>query len=185
MQSTGLPPRCAFRQLVTCHVSHSLTYLLTFLLQVLVAIVVGVGSIAFLRKRQRVRAAELRASFVAPIGNEVAVEFASYLEQGLVLCYRHRDGCGVGVRFAEGTFVYGHASEGDLPTSSEFIAQGWCDSERREFPSHDEFVLWLAAHSSRSLSAEGDHQRLTKDRIEKAIEYCRQNSSSNWACYHG
>lgn len=162
-----------------------MSYPQAFLLEILIAFAAGSCLITYLRKRRRLREIEFQAGFVAPIGRALAEALAVFLEQGLVITFRHRDGCGLSLRYAEDRFIYGNASDAELSVPSVFATQRWKDDERREFFSRDEFVSWLSVQSSRSLSAGGGHQRLTRDRITKAIEFCLHNDTSKWSSYNG
>ena len=162
-----------------------MTYSLTFFLAVLLGIAATMGAISYVRRHSRITDAEQSASLHFPVGPELAEVMAIFLQRGLVLCYRHRDDCGMGLRFADGKFIYGHASDGVLPSPSELHQWGWNDSERMEFDSSTAFVSWLSAQTDLSLSAEPNTQRLTRSRLVKAMDYCMKHDRSAWPSYAG
>lgn len=75
------------------------------------------------RKRQKRAAAKsahnAEALATIPVGKELSERTAELLQQGLQLCYRHRDYCGMGLREFDGTFVYGTVVDGHLLTPRE------------------------------------------------------------------
>jgi hypothetical protein len=90
---------------------------------------------------------------VIVVGETLATKVARQLEAGNILAYNHRDYCGVGLRFADGIYVYGAVYDGYLPTAIE--AKDYDSSsneERRHFHSRESFVAWLAIQSDVSLS---------------------------------
>jgi hypothetical protein len=108
-------------------------------------------------------------------GLALANAVADRLEKGDVLAYGHRDYCGVGLRFADGEFIYGEVSDGELPTSKEL--KGWSDIpnkfERLTFSTRHDFIAWLADQSDISLHGANlrapqlvGNQRLTLKRLE-------------------
>ncbi len=112
----------------------------------------------------------------ATVGVELATKVAQLLEAGKMLAYGHRDYCGMGLRYAEGSFIYGEVDDGFLLVESEVKHLQAVDSERRLFASRAAFVEWLASQSDESLS--GSHlqdawlrnnQRITIDRLESFV----------------
>ena len=108
-------------------------------------------------------------------GLALASAVADRLYNGDVLAYGHRDYCGMGLRFADGEFIYGEVSDGELPTSEELKI--WSDIphkfERLTFSSKSDFVAWLAAQSDTSLHGTDlrgpqlvGNQRITLKRLE-------------------
>jgi hypothetical protein len=89
-----------------------------------------------------------------PYGPQLASLVADRLERGDVLSYRHRDYCGLGLRFAEGDYIYGEVSDGLLPSTPDL--RSWSaippKMERLVFASRKEFVEWLARQSDDALS---------------------------------
>lgn len=118
------------------------------------------------------------------IGTDLANQIAEYLEGGLILAFRHKEYCGVGLRFAEGRYVYGHVADGDLPTPTEFAEWGWSSYERREFLDRASFVSWLATETTNSLAGDGN-QRLTRGRLVDAARFCSQHPKEQWPRYAG
>ncbi|WP_226467616.1 hypothetical protein [Luteimonas panaciterrae] len=47
----------------------------------------------------------------AAVGAELATKEAQLLEAGEMLAYRHRDYCGMGLRYAEGRFICGEVDD--------------------------------------------------------------------------
>jgi len=128
------------------------------------------------------------ASATIPIGEELSERTAELLRQGLQLCYRHRDYCGMGLREFDGTFVYGALQDGRLLTpresQEELAAYPNCRDERTEFASAELFVVWLSQQSDASLAGDGN-QRLTRTRLLKAHDFCRDNPRERWPDYAG
>lgn len=73
--------------------------------------------------------------------------------------FSHRDYCGTGLMYVNGTFVYGHVYDGEIQDSI------------REFRSEENFLAWLAEQSDESLRGAGedkffvDNQRITVGRL--------------------
>lgn len=91
-----------------------------------------------------------------------------------MLAYSHRDYCGVGLRYADGEYIYGELSDGELPSTREL--ESWLSvpesMERRIFESRDVFVAWLSEQTDQSLYGEDlqpqwlvGNQRLTVGRL--------------------
>lgn len=147
----------------------------TFLLQILAAALVASGAVFLLRKRNRKRFALEVGRASEPYGAPLASAVADRLERGDVLSYGHRDYCGMGIRFADGRYIYGEVADGELP--SELELSKWTDVptnwERLVFHSRSEFVGWLARQSNDTLSGKElrdqwliGNQRITRQRLE-------------------
>lgn len=110
----------------------------------------------------------------ATVGSDLADRVAQVLEAGKVLAHQHRDYCGMGLRYADGKFIYGEVNDGLLPSDHEVKHwQAGGDIERRSFSSRLAFVEWLASQSNESLSGANltqewlrNNQRLTVERLE-------------------
>lgn len=143
--------------------------------------VVGLVAMFLLRRHilhSRAGAEEARSSAVISTeayGRELAEAVASRLERGDSLAYGHRDYCGTGLRFADGEFICGEVSDGELLTSKEL--KTWSDIpnkfEHITFSQRHEFIEWLAAQSDVSLHGADlrapqlvGNQRLTLQRLE-------------------
>ncbi|MCZ2496114.1 hypothetical protein GN316_05035 [Xylophilus sp. Kf1] len=144
-------------------------------------------------KKRRRRAAAHRAHkpvllSTVPIGKELGERTAELLRQGLQLCFRHRDYCGMGLRECNGIFVYGALQDGHLLAPAEWqqslAAYPQHQDERTEFPTAELFILWLSRQSDASLAGDGN-QRLTRSRILKAHDFCRNHPPGRWADYAG
>ncbi|TCS32441.1 hypothetical protein EDC30_1235 [Paucimonas lemoignei] len=128
--------------------------------------------------RSRAAAREIRRSVVMstePYGRELAEAVANRLERGDILAYGHRDYCGIGLRYADGEYIYGEVSDGELPSRAQLSK--WTDvpaqMERRVFSSRNLFVSWLADQSDESLHGRElqdkwlvGNQRLSKRRLD-------------------
>ncbi|WP_123693840.1 hypothetical protein [Delftia acidovorans] len=144
------------------------------------------------RKRQKRAAAKSAhnadALATIPIGKELSERTAELLQQGLQLCYRHRDYCGMGLREFDGTFVYGTVVDGHLLTpresQKELAAYPNHRDERTEFQSAELFITWLSQQCDASLAGDGN-QRLTRTRLLKAHDFCRNNPQECWPGYAG
>lgn len=140
--------------------------------------------IALRRRIQANRAREWEVEQTEPFGGELAAAVADFL--GLVIAYGHRDDCGMGLRCAEGVFIYGSVSDGKLPTPSEAVARQRADKERKEFADTDSFVRWLSMQTGKSLGVETPYsQHVTRRRLIKAVEFCSKNEPSRWPRYAG
>lgn len=139
--------------------------------------------------KRRIQASRLRkweSEQTVPFGEELAASVADLLQHGLVIAFSHRDWCGAGLRYAEGAFIYGMVSDGELPTPSEVLAWKWSDKERREFADVDSFVQWLSQQTGKSLGVQTPNdQHLTRHRLMKAVEFCSKNAPSRWPQYTG
>lgn len=156
----------------------------TFLIQLFLAVLVGSTLIYYLRKKRERDAEAERLEEQTAFGNDLATQIATYLEGGLVIAFHHRDYCGVGLRFAEGRYIYAHVTDGELPTPTELAAWGWNSNERQEFTSREAFVSWLASQTTLALA--GDHnQRLTRKRLLDAAAFCSKQPIERWSTYAG
>ena len=126
-----------------------------FLLEVLIAALLGTATIYFLRRRRTQYATGKAIADSTPIGSELAQQIAELLEQGLQICLRHRDYCGMGLRYREGIFLYGEVIDGELPA----------DDKHEAFTSREAFASWLATQSNCTLHGDGN-QRLTRERLD-------------------
>lgn len=115
----------------------------------------------------------------ATYGADLAARVASLLEEGYPLTHAHRDYCGMGLVFQGGHYCYSEIWDG-LPLELESLqtcGQPWAQA----FARREDFILWLAAQTDRSLSrleAEDDfyHQNQTIHR-QQLIEFVRQHES--------
>lgn len=155
---------------------------MNWLSNLLLPALVGLGGFYVLRKHWSAQPKPAKPSSSAPVGVNVAKAVANSLEQGAVLAYTHRDYCGVGLRYADGEYIYGEVTDGDLPSTKQL--QSWPSipqqMERQTFGSRDAFVSWLSEQSDQSLSGERLHpewlvgnQRLTLSRL---IAFVNDNS---------
>lgn len=108
------------------------------------------------------------------VGKDIAAKVADRLEKGEELVYRHRDYCGMGLRFVENVFVYGEAQDGYILAPVEISTwskppESW---EYRTFAGREDFIRWLAVQTDESLSGidvpkkgTANNQRLTIKRL--------------------
>jgi hypothetical protein len=156
-----------------------------FWLEVIAAVVIGGGSISFLRRRSAARQAAREAGMAVPIGNELAQVAAIYIRSGLVITYHHKEWCGFGLRYAEGKFIYGGSHDGEILTPTELAACGWNVPGRKEFDSREQFVSWLAPQTNELFASDDRGQPMTRERIVSAVEYCLRTDRSLWPSYAG
>lgn len=121
------------------------------------------------------------------VGLDRATQIADLLERGLVVCYRHRDYCGMGMRYAENLYIYDEAHDSLIPTEQEFLSWALKQNQRRVFDSKASFISWLALQTDKSLSGaeQSDiwlyrNQRLTIARLDKAIQFCCTKPERKW-----
>lgn len=143
-----------------------------------------IGTVSFLIWRRRRNAKRRSVEDAEPVGTELASRIASYLEGGLIVAFRHKEYCGLGLRFAGQRFIYGHVMDGELPTSEELLAMHWNPGERQEFASREEFVSWLASQTTVTLIGD-NNQRLTKRRLLDAARFCGLHPQAQWTRYAG
>lgn len=120
------------------------------------------------------------------IGKQLATEVTIRLECGNVLAHDHRDYCGMGLRYAEGYFIYSEVYDGQLPLEGE--VKNWQeagDVERKSFNSRSAFINWLAKQSDESLSGKElanawlhGNQRLTLERLKCFVDPRRASGNS-------
>lgn len=127
-------------------------------------------------------ARELAAEQAEPFGEVLAVEIASLLQRGLVIAHRHRDACGMGLRYAEEVFIYDAVHDGELPAPSEVRDL----QDRQEFADADSFVRWLSTQTARSLAGHPDViPEWTRHRLMEAVAFCAKKPPSDWPRYNG
>ena len=110
----------------------------------------------------------------APYGTRLVSRVADRLERGDVLCYRHRDYCGIGLRFVKPWYIYGEAFDGVVLTPDDLRTSGTNPAtiEHLVFGSRGEFVAWLTAQADETLSGSAlsewlrGNQRITRSRLE-------------------
>jgi hypothetical protein len=145
------------------------------ILQIVVLAVVATLVWWIIAKRRPTPVPTLAVSPSTPYGEALSSRVADRLERGDALSYRHRDYCGVGVRFAEPQYIYGEAFDGVVLTPDDLRASGTnpANIEHVVFHSRAEFVAWLAAQSDESLSGNDSpsewlrgNQRITRARLE-------------------
>lgn len=127
------------------------------------------------------------------IGVELAEQVATLLERGLVICYSHRDYCGMGLRYTGGLFIYGEAHDSTIESEEDFARRQAPKTEERQlFVSRQSFAFWLANQSDQSLSGIEhkntwlhNNQRLTRARLEKAVAFCKCTPAERWNAYAG
>ncbi len=78
----------------------------TFFLQLFLAVLVGSTLIYYLRKKCVRNAEAERLEEQTAFGNDLVTQIATYLERGLVIAFRHRDYCGVGLELKRITRVF-------------------------------------------------------------------------------
>jgi len=156
---------------------------LVFVLEVLIAALLGVLTIYFLRRRRMRHAVRKTMADSTPVGTELAQQIAELLEQGLQICLRHRDFCGMGLRYCEGIFLYGEVRDGELLSQDDYPSMPVAE-EREVFTSREAFVSWLAIQTNRSMRGEGN-QRLTHERLISAAQFCRKYPGKDWGNYAG
>nr|WP_315243484.1 hypothetical protein [uncultured Albidiferax sp.] len=86
-------------------------------------------------------------------------------------------------------FIYGEVVDGELPTPSEFAIEqkkwpGRTAGERIQFDSESAFIEWLGSQSNASLVGDGN-QRLTRERLTKALRFCLERPPKDWRLYVG
>lgn len=149
-------------------------------------LVIVLAPIALKRKIQSARAREWAAEQAVPFGEEVATAIAELLQRGLIVAYRHRDWCGMGLRYAEGVFVYGAVNDGELLMSSEAAHLNLTGQDRKEFRDTASFVQWLSLQTGQSLGVKVPcDQHLTRRRLIDAIEFCSKHEPARWPNYAG
>ena len=165
----------------------------TFVFVALLSIFGAAIVLMFALRKKRKRAVTMSAQdadvlAAIPIGKELSERTAELLQQGLQLCYRHRDYCGMGLRAFEGTFVYGAVQDGHLLTpresQEERAAYPNRRDERTEFATAALFIIWLSQQCDASLAGDGN-QRLTRTRLLKAHDFCRNSPRERWPDYAG
>ncbi|WP_428312334.1 hypothetical protein [Hydrocarboniphaga sp.] len=126
------------------------------------------------------------------VGIELAQEVAAILEGGLIITFWHKEYCGVGLRFHEGIYIYDESMDSTIGTDQELVSWGWKPSvQRRTFSTRQLFVSWLARQSNESLSGAElenwlkNNQRLTVERLKKAVKFARNNPTTRWNEYAG
>jgi len=72
---------------------------------------------------------------------ELARETADLLPQGLRVADSHAYYCGMGIEWADGSFIYDAVQDGEIATSDQTALHG---DRRREFLDATEFRKWLA-----------------------------------------
>ncbi len=80
-----------------------------FLAMLLAAVIAASGSNLLRRRRRRRLLAQATEEAKTPYGHELASLVADRLERGDVLSYRHRDYCGLGLRFVAPEYIYDRA----------------------------------------------------------------------------
>jgi len=125
--------------------------------------------------------ARLREEFLGPcvktVGRDLAEAVATKLERGFVLAYNHRDYCGMGLRFADGEYIYSVVDDGELCTTAQLKEQrqNIAEMERLAFSSRRSFVSWLSTQSDESLYGRdlvpfvAGNQRLSIKRLESFV----------------
>jgi hypothetical protein len=113
-----------------------------------------------------------------PYGAGLANKVADALERGQSVVYGHADYCGTGLRYVDGHYVYDDVWDGELAC----LRQQPPSYERAlaVFPDRAGFVSWLAEQCDQSLSGRDrkdslywNNQRLTRTRLERAVEVAR------------
>jgi hypothetical protein len=144
-------------------------------LQILVLAVAAALVWLLIAKRRPAPVPTPTVSPSTPYGEALASRVADRLECGDALSYRHREYCGVGLRFVEPQFIYGEAFDGVVLTPDDLRASGTnpANIEHVVFNSRTAFVTWLAAQSDESLSGNDSpsewlrgNQRITRARLE-------------------
>src|SRR5687768_16663732 len=92
-----------------------------------------------------------------PYGAALAERVADHLAAGKDIAYFHRDGCGKGLFYATGEFLYGSVHDGCL----------WDDHPDR-FSSREAFVAWLSQQTDETLF-NGGNQPITRARLEAEL----------------
>lgn len=99
-----------------------------------------------------------------PFGKQLAIQIAELLKQGFDIYHSHRDYCGMGLWFENGSYCYGD------------VWDAYPQTLKRHFTSEEEFVYWLGEQSDLSLCGleESDswlynNQRITRKRLESAL----------------
>lgn len=98
-----------------------------------------------------------------PYGELLAQKVATYLEQGNVIAYDHKEYCGMGFAYWKEIFYYG------------FVEDGYYLSATQKFESKMLFVTWLATQSDNSFCEKKgedwirDRQGISKERLENEI----------------
>jgi hypothetical protein len=149
-------------------------------------IVAGVVSYFALRPRKATLAPAVSTT---PVGRVLAERVADKLQEGLEVCFHHRDYCGMGLRAGQGWFVYGQVRDSELLSPSEYASERSVWKERRpderlEFLDRESFVEWLSMQTDASLRGDGN-QRLTISRFEAALTFCETHPSQQWPNYAG
>ncbi len=127
------------------------------------------------------------------VGEVLAKEISTALERGLIITFCHRDYCGMGLRYHEGVFIYDESHDSTIATDQDLAS--WREkpsSQRITFMSAEPFVSWLASQTDASLSGAelenhwfANNQRLTIQRLKKAVEFTRSKPVARWGEYAG
>ncbi len=118
----------------------------------------------------------------------MASELADLLVRGLRIAEGHRDYGGTGFCYQDGAFLYSHVYDGELLPLDELLYQrAGAAAERRSFADKAAFVEWLSAQTDHSLAGLElsdawlhRNQRVTRQRLEKAVAYARGTSPEHW-----
>jgi hypothetical protein len=94
------------------------------------------------------------------VGNDLALRVAKRMRMKCDLMHSHRDYCGTGLSWIDGSYIYGHVYDGYMGQAIE------------SFEREHEFVTWLAEQSDLTLSGMDEtdaslrgNQRLTVARM--------------------
>ena len=87
------------------------------------------------------------------------------------------------MRYCESAFLYGEVRDGELLSQKDYLSERAAD-EREVFTSRESFVSWLALQTNRSMHG-GGSQRLTRERLIGAAQFCKKSPSTDWADYAG
>jgi hypothetical protein len=107
-----------------------------------------------------------------PFGMELAQLVANHLMFEGGIYYQHRDYCGMGLAFVDGSFHYGEVFDGFPSSDSGFT-----------FLEKDAFIGWLAEQTDQSLSRSADpnvffrnNQTITRARLLTTLNNNHNNS---------
>ena len=123
-----------------------------------------------------------------PIGGALASELADLLVRGLRIAEGHRDYGGTGFCYQDGAFLYSNVYDGELlPLGEPLYQSAGAATERRSFADKAAFVEWLSVQTDRSLAGFElsdawlhRNQRVTRQRLEKAVAYARGTPPEHW-----
>jgi len=118
-----------------------------------------------------------------PFGVPISEAIATLLESGLRIGYTHKEYCGRGLIFWEGTYIHDRVLDGYFDCTCPDQAKS-NPSANETFKTRDEFVRWLSVQTSESL-CKSDSQGISLARLARAIRFCKAHPTHTWGTYVG